>query len=79
MAEEKKRPKIKKIVVDRGLCIGAGTCAVLAPHTFELDDENIAVVLDKDGDTVEEIIMGAESCPVKAVYLYDEDDNRIYP
>jgi len=77
--EEKKELKIKKIVVDRSLCIGAGTCVVLAPGTFELDDENIAVVIDEAGNSAEEILMGAESCPTKAIFLYDEDDNQIYP
>ena len=28
-----------KIRVDLDLCIGAGTCTVVAPKTFELDDE----------------------------------------
>ena len=35
---------IGKIKIDRNLCIGAGTCAVLAPNTFELDDELKAVL-----------------------------------
>lgn len=80
MSEEKKKElKIKKIVVDRDLCIGAGTCVVLAPGTFELDDENIAVVIDEEGNSAEEILMGAESCPTKAIFLYDENDEQIYP
>lgn len=79
MAEEKKELKIKKIVIDRDLCIGAGTCVVLAPQTFEMDDENIAVLIDEKGNTAEEILMGAESCPTKAILLYGEDDEQIYP
>lgn len=79
MAEEKKELKIKKIEVCRDLCIGAGTCVVLAPKTFEMDDENIAILIDEKGDTAEEILMGAESCPTKAILLFDENDEQLYP
>jgi len=79
MSEEKKEIKICKIKIDRDLCIGAGTCVVLAPGTFKLDDENIAVLIDKEGNVPEEILMAAESCPTKAIFLYDEEGNQIYP
>lgn len=76
---EKKPLSIKKCVVDRDLCIGAATCAVIAGKTFEMDDENKAVVLDGEWDEPETILMGAESCPTKAIFLYDEEGEQIYP
>lgn len=79
MSEEKKELKISKIKIERDLCIGAGTCVVLAPGTFELDDENIAILIDENGNSAEEILMAAESCPTKAIFLYDEEGNQIYP
>lgn len=78
--EEKK--KITKIVVDRDLCIGAATCIALAPEIFELDDENKAILKEgwqEKGITDEQLLESAQSCPVDAVLLYDEDDNQIYP
>lgn len=78
MSDEMK-PDVKKVHVDRGLCIGAGTCVVLAPGTFQLDDENIAIVIDEKGNAAEEILMAAESCPTKAVFLYNEQGEQLYP
>jgi ferredoxin len=74
--------KIRTIVVDRTACIGAQSCAVVSPHFFQMDEENLAFVpkennLD-DGED-ENVIMGAESCPVLAIHLFDENDNKIFP
>lgn len=73
-----RKKKIYKVVVDRKLCIGAATCVVIAPRTFELDDEKIAIVLtngeNEDDDT---LFMAAQSCPTQAILLYDEFGNRI--
>jgi ferredoxin len=76
---DKKPLKISKVVVDRDLCIGAATCVVLAMKTFRMDDENKAVVIDANGDDADTVLMGAESCPTKAIFVYDEDGNQIYP
>ena len=79
---------MKKIKIDRELCIGVGTCVVLADNTFELDDELIAVI-KKDAkrspelaewkDSNADIIAAAKSCPVLAVILEDENGKQIYP
>ena len=103
MAEEKKsggagsRPagKIKKIVVNRDLCIGAASCVVNAPGVYELDGENKAVIIQKgavknsgpaerpnleDGAIDDETLLNAaQSCPTKAIFVYDEDDRQVYP
>jgi ferredoxin len=86
--------KIKKIIVDRNLCIGAASCVVVAPEVFEMDDENKAVILLKNGkkrseETTKEelmtnlddetILLAAQSCPTQAIFLEDEDGNIIYP
>jgi ferredoxin len=71
--------KISKVVVDRDLCIGAAPCVVVAPSVFQLDEENKAYVVDQnaaDGDT---ILLAAQSCPVQAIIVYDEDGKQIYP
>jgi ferredoxin len=76
---EKKPLKISKIVIDRDLCIGAATCVTIAPGTFQMDDENKAILVDLHGDDAETVLMGAESCPTKAIFLYDENGEQIYP
>ncbi len=76
---ENKTPKIAKIVVDRDLCIGAASCVAIAPGVFALDDENKAYVVSDKGADNETILLAAQSCPTKAILLFDEDGNQIYP
>ena len=86
--------KVKKIVVDRNLCIGAGPCVFAAGTVFELDAENKAVLKQKgkkdsgptdraeleDGAVSDDdIITAAQSCPVKAIIVTAEDDSQICP
>lgn len=68
-----------KIKVDRNLCIGAGSCTVIAPETFELDGELKAVVKNSEGNDRETIIDAAKSCPVLAIILEEDDGTQIYP
>lgn len=70
---------IKRIEVDRDLCIGAASCVVIAEKVFQLDQENKAVVIDINGADEETIIEAAKSCPVQAIFLYDENDQQIFP
>ena len=83
-----------RIKVDPDLCIGAASCVTIAPETFQLNDENKADVLDHgkaEGgpnyeriieateDEKDNIILAAQSCPTLAVFVYDEEDNQLYP
>ncbi len=71
--------RIAKIRVDRELCIGAGSCMAVAPGVFALDEENKAYVVDQNGADYDTILLAAQSCPTKAILLYDENNNQIYP
>jgi len=71
--------RIAKIYVDRNLCIGAASCIAVAPGVFALDEENKAYVVDENGADQEIILLAAQSCPTRAIILYDEDGNQIYP
>jgi ferredoxin len=71
--------KISKIVVDRDLCIGAAPCVTIAPGVFRLDNENKACVIDAHAADDDTILLAAQSCPVQAISLFDENGNRIYP
>lgn len=87
--------KVAKITIDRGLCIGAGSCISAVAGVYELDEENKAVLLLKGGeknsgpaeksslnnDSVSDadLLASAQSCPTMAISLHDEEGNQIYP
>ncbi len=73
------RKKIARIYVDRDLCIGAASCVAIAPGVFSLDDENKAIVINDKGADDETILLAAQSCPTRAIILFDEKGNQIYP
>lgn len=94
MANDEPKKKIVKIKIDRGLCIGAASCVAVAPGSFELDAENKAVLIRKSGANNSELtavadlaaqegedalMLAAQSCPTKAIFVYDEDGNQLYP
>ena len=69
-----------KVVVDRDLCIGAAPCVAIAGAVFQLDDEGKAIVLDEHGADDETLMLSAEACPVRAIFLYQEGtDKQLYP
>ena len=76
---ESKPLKISKIEIDRELCIGAAPCVMVAPGVFKLDDENKATVIDANGADAGTILLAAQSCPVQAISLYDENGDKVYP
>jgi ferredoxin len=69
-----------KIEIDRDACVGDGLCVDEAPNTFEMDDEDIAVVIDPEGDDPDAILEAAQSCPSDAIILYDaETGEKVWP
>ncbi len=87
--------RIKYLMVDRELCIGAASCVAIYPEVFQLDDENKAVILQKGGvrasgktdvDLLEvsavdddTLLLAAQSCPTLAIFLYDEQGAQVFP
>ncbi len=82
------------IKVDPDLCIGAASCVTIAPETFQMNEENNAYVLDHGTepnghsyervmevtqDEYETILLGAQSCPTLAVFIYDESGKQLFP
>ena len=80
--------------VDPDLCIGAASCVTIAPETFQLNEENKAWVFDNgqepQGHTyerwlevtdeqMENIILGAQSCPTLAIFIFDEAGTQLFP
>jgi ferredoxin len=58
-----------KIVIDRSLCSGFGTCAELAPDLFDVGADGIAAA--RVGETDDESVLdAAASCPMGAIAVY---------
>jgi ferredoxin len=75
----RKTGNIRRIVVDRAKCIGARSCVAVAPGVFQMDDQNLAYVVDPDSEDEDTIMLAAQSCPVLAVLIYDENGKQIFP
>lgn len=86
-------PKIR-VKVDPDLCIGAASCVTIASDTFQMNAENKAEVLDhgqapgaptyeRELEVTEaekeNIILGAQSCPTLAIFIYDEAGTQLFP
>jgi ferredoxin len=71
--------KIGKIVIDRDLCIGAASCLAVASTVYELDGETKAIVTGPDAVDDATLLMSAESCPTKAILLFDKEGKQVYP
>ncbi len=68
-----------KIKIDRKLCIGAASCLAIAPNTFDLDGENIAVLKEGVGDDDTSVMLAAQSCPTRAIILEELNGEKVYP
>lgn len=72
-----------KVTVDPNLCIGAAPCVAVAGGVFQLEEiegKTIAVVIDPHGADDDSIKLAAEACPVRAIFLYEENTGvQIYP
>lgn len=70
-----------RVRVDPDLCTGVQNCVAIAPDYFEMDNKGLAhaiknPVTEEDEDLLFE---AAESCPVDAVILEDDQGEQIYP
>jgi ferredoxin len=69
-----------KVTVKRDLCIGAASCVAISPKVFQLDSENKAVIPEGATDAEANILMAAQSCPTKAIEIFDTETNKkIWP
>jgi ferredoxin len=56
-----------RLTIDRDRCMGSGQCTFYAPHTFDLDDSDIAVVTDARGDGDDKIQLAIDVCPTRSI------------
>jgi ferredoxin len=78
-----------RVTIDWDKCMGAGSCVIVAPSVFQLDEKaeksvfiSRAALRVKDPDSVdnETMIIAAQSCPYSAIIVEDEKTGeRIHP
>jgi ferredoxin len=66
--------QLPTIQVDRDLCMGSGVCTVLAPNTFQIDEETKATVIDGATDPSDLVLAAADACPMAAIALTQPRD-----
>jgi len=67
------------VSIDQSRCIGAGNCVHIAPVAFQLDEENVAYLVDPSSVDDETLLDAARSCPTDAIYLDTEEGEAVYP
>ena len=53
--------------VDKEICIGCGTCAILAPASFKIDSDGKAVFINPPGDSDQAVQDACDNCPVQCI------------
>lgn len=81
-----------KVKIDENLCIGSGSCVVVASENFELNENGKAVlkpsehakgkgmelILDVNTKGKEKLIEAAKVCPAQAIRVLDENGKKLY-
>ena len=68
-----------KVIVDLDLCQGVGNCVAIAPGVFKLNKQNKAIATNIESISEEKIREAAESCPLDAIILQDDEGEQLYP
>ncbi len=79
-----------KVEVDADRCLGFGSCVIVSPDVFRLDERpgkdvfrsraKLDVLDEGGGKSFDNLMMAAQSCPTQAISIYDrKTGKRIYP
>jgi ferredoxin len=61
-----------RIVIDRSLCSGFGSCAELAPDVFALDGDGLVSI--RTGTSADPaVVEAAAACPMAAIAVVEAD------
>jgi ferredoxin len=66
-----------KVEIDREKCIGATTCTALAGLTFKMGEDGKVEIIDQDGNSDDEKLTAAQSCPVMAIKIINSETEEI--
>jgi ferredoxin len=68
-----------RVHIDPKRCIANAKCTTAAPGVYALDEETgVAVILNPDDATVEQLFAGARACPTQAIII-EQFGRRVYP
>lgn len=59
-------------------CIAAASCVAISPDIFELNEDNIAELINGGNDDPDNILLAAQSCPTGAIEIY-EGEKQVWP
>jgi len=70
-----------RVRVDPDLCTGVQNCVAIASEYFQMDNKGLAHAIKNPvaGDDEDLLFEAAESCPVAAVILEDDNGEQIFP
>jgi len=68
-----------RVVIDRDQCVGFGDCVKEAPEGFKLDDETVAVFVDREAVDRERLLRACDACPVDAIIVWDSEGRQLVP
>lgn len=79
-----------KVEVDADKCLGFGSCVIVSPDVFRLDERpgqgvfrsraKLDVLDEAGGKDFENLMIAAQSCPTQAITIIDrKTGKRIYP
>lgn len=57
-----------------GRCIATKACISAAPRAFAMGDGGTVAVVDVEGDSEDDVVFAAESCPVGALAVYRDGE-----
>lgn len=66
-----------KVKVNQESCISCGACQAICPEVFELNDEGLSEVKNKEAieEHKEEVQEAIDSCPTEAIIEDKEEEN----
>jgi ferredoxin len=68
-----------RVRIDPSRCIANAKCTTAAPGVYALDEETgVAVILNPDDATIEQLFAGARACPTQAITI-EQFGRRVYP
>jgi ferredoxin len=79
-----------RVEVDPDKCLGFGSCVIVSPDVFRLDERpgkgvfrsraKLDVLDESGGKDFENLLIAAQSCPTQAITVFDrKTGKRIYP
>jgi len=66
-----------EITIDRELCMGSGNCSFWAPGVFDLDDDGIAFVVDREACPEDKVVLAGQGCPTKAIAIAKDGETLV--